>query len=136
MIIVDHSDAAKYAAVLKDVNAPIAERTDSLFCLRSFPDLEAIDALIDAFHIEQFSDLLRHEICYCLGQMNNSPEHAAKIQDFLGTVVEGNYPAIVTHEAVEALGNMNSENTLRLIEKYKDERSEISALVMETCSLA
>ena len=79
MIIVDHSDVAKYAAVLKDVNAPIAERTDSLFCLRSFPDLEAIDALIDAFHIEQFSDLLRHEICYCLGQMNNSPEHVAKI---------------------------------------------------------
>ena len=50
--------------------------------------------------------------------------------------MEGNYPAIVTHEAVEGLGNMNSENTLRLIEKYKDERSEISALVMETCSLA
>ena len=136
MIIVDHNDLQKYATVLKDVNAPIAERTDSLFCLRSFPGVDAIDVMIEAFHIQQFSDLLRHEICYCLGQMNNSPEHVAKIQNFLETVVEGNYPAIVTHEAIEALGNMNNENTIRLIEKYKDERSEISALVMETCGLA
>ena len=98
--------------------------------------MDAIDVMIEAFHIEQFSDLLRHEICYCLGQMNNSPEHAAKIQDFLALVVEGNYPAIVTHEAVEALGNMNSENTERLIEKYRNEHSEIADMVNETCEVA
>ena len=135
MIFVDHSDLGKYGAVLKDVNAPIAERTDSLFCLRSFPDLEAVDALIEAFHIEQHSDLLRHEICYCLGQMDNSPEHVAKITTFLEAIMEGGYPQIVVHEAVEALGNMSCENTVRMIEQYRNSGSEISAMVIETCEL-
>ena len=46
MIIVDHNDLDQYASVLKDTQAPIAERVDSLFCLRSFEQLEAVDALI------------------------------------------------------------------------------------------
>ena len=135
MIIVDHTDLNKYGAVLKDVSAPIAERVDSLFCLRSFQELAAVDALIDAFGIEQSSDLLRHEICYCLGQMDNSPEHVAKIQAFLEQIVEGDYPQIVVHEAVEALGNMGEENTVRLLERYRDSNSDISAMVVETCEL-
>lgn len=52
MIIVDHSDLDKYARVLQDVSAPIAERVDSLFCLRSFEELKAVDALVEAFAIE------------------------------------------------------------------------------------
>lgn len=67
MIIVDHNDLDKYASVLKNLEAPIAQRVDSLFCLRSFDELEAVDALIAAFAIEKHSDLLKHEICYCLG---------------------------------------------------------------------
>ena len=46
MIIVDTSDLNKYSQTLSDVKAPIAERVDSLFCLRSFEELEAVDALI------------------------------------------------------------------------------------------
>lgn len=60
----------------------------------------------------------------------------AKIQAFLETIVEGNYPQIVVHEAVEALGNMGEENTVRLIEQYRNNNSEISAMVIETCELA
>ena len=40
------------------------------------------------------------------------------------------------HEAVEALGNMSDENTVRLIEEYKDRNSDISEMVIETCELA
>ena len=92
MIIVDHNDLNKYAEVLKNVEAPITERVDSLFCLRSFEQIEAVDALIEAFRIERRSDLLLHEICYCLGQMDNSPAHVAKIIEFLEAVVEGDHP--------------------------------------------
>ena len=52
MIFVDHNDLDQYANVLKDTQAPIAKRVDSLFCLRSFDQLEAIDALVAAFDIE------------------------------------------------------------------------------------
>ena len=136
MIIVDHNDLDQYASVLKDTQAPIAERVDSLFCLRSFEQLEAVDALIEAFAIEQSSDLLRHEICYCLGQMDNTPEHVAKIQTFLEAIVEGDHAQIIVHEAVEALGNMSDENTVRLLERYRDQNTDISEMVLETCELA
>ena len=136
MIIVDHTDLEKYSGTLKDVNAPIAQRVDSLFCLRSFDDISAVDALVEAFGIEQHSDLLRHEICYCMGQMDKTPEHIQKIQAFLERVIESGDAQIVVHEAVEALGNLNSENTVRLIERYRDSNQDISAMVVETCELA
>jgi len=87
MIIVDHNDMQKYSQVLCDTAAPIEERVDCLFCLRSFEEIEAIDELIKAFEIEQTSELLKHEICYCLGQMTNSEAHNKKIQAFLETIV-------------------------------------------------
>jgi len=52
MILVDQEDINKYSRTLSDVNAPIAERVDSLFCIKAFEKIEAIDSLIDAFHIE------------------------------------------------------------------------------------
>jgi deoxyhypusine monooxygenase len=48
--------------------------------------------LIKAFHCEKKSELLMHEICYCLGQLNRSPEHVAKIRDFLEMLIAGDYP--------------------------------------------
>jgi hypothetical protein len=42
----------KYIEDICDVNLPIELRVDSLFCLRSFEQIEAIDGLIKAFHIE------------------------------------------------------------------------------------
>jgi len=67
MILVDSENMQQYVETLCDLNAPIAERVDSLFCLRSFKELEAVDGLIKAFHTEKKSELLMHEICYCLG---------------------------------------------------------------------
>ena len=58
MIIVDHDYMQKYSHVLCDTAAPIEERVDCLFCLRSFEEIEAIDELIKAFEIEKTSELL------------------------------------------------------------------------------
>ena len=52
MILVDQEDIGKYSTTLSDVKAPIAERVDSLFCLKAFEKIDAVDALIEAFHIE------------------------------------------------------------------------------------
>ena len=75
MIIVDHTDIQKYGDIICDIKAPIAERVDSLFCLRSFEDIAAVHTIIKGFGIEKESELLRHEMCYVLGQMDNSEEH-------------------------------------------------------------
>lgn len=79
MIIIDHAKVPEYAETLANIEKPIPDRTSALFCLRTVATLESIDALINAFYAEPKSDLLRHEICYCLGQMDKSPEHIEKI---------------------------------------------------------
>ncbi|TNV77032.1 hypothetical protein FGO68_gene13979 [Halteria grandinella] len=132
MIIIDHSKVPEYAQTLIDNTRRIPDRVNSLFCLRTVASIDAIDALIKAFYNEPTSDLLRHEICYCLGQMDKSPEHIAKIQAFFDKILLEDYPQIVLHEAVEALGNLNQDNTFKLLERFNQERDGI---LYETCFL-
>ena len=47
-------------------------------------------------------------------------------------IVEGDYAHIIVHEAVEALGNLNDANTLKLLEKYENNRKDIVEIVKET----
>lgn len=75
---------------------------------------------------------MKHEICYCLGQMNKSAEHTDKIQKFLEKLISEDHSKIILHEAVEALGNMDDENTLKLLKKFENEQSSI---LYETCYL-
>lgn len=132
MIFIDHDKVPEYAACLQDLKQPIAKRVSTLWCLRTVACLESIEALIKAFEIEQKSELLKHEICYCLGQMDKSPAHVEKIEKFLQRILDEDHPKIVLHEAVEALGNINSENTLLLLKRFENEPSEI---LYETCFL-
>lgn len=135
MIIVDTENITKYIDDLCNPECPIAERVDSLFCLRSFKELEAIDGLIKAFHTEKKSELLLHEICYCLGQMNDTEAHVAKIVPFLEMIISNeSYPQIVIHEAVEALANMDDYSNDALLARF--ENSEHSEMVKETVDLA
>ena len=122
MITVNLEDLQQYENVLSDTAAPMADRVDSLFCIKAFKQVEAIDAIVRSFHIEKKSELLRHEMCYTLGQMDKSEDHINKIQTFLEHVIDekNGYEEIVLHEAVEALGNLSNKNTLKLIEKYED----------------
>jgi len=79
MIIVDTENMNKYVESLCNLEAPIVERVDSLFCLTAFDEIDAVDGMIKAFNVEKKSELLMHEICYALGQMDKSPEHINKI---------------------------------------------------------
>ena len=133
MIMIDHAKADEYAAVLQDLSKPITDRVNSLFCLRTVGTIECVEALIKAFELEEKSDFLRHEICYCLGQMNKSPEHVKIILAFFERILQqGAYTKIVLHEAVEALGNVSEENNLRLLDRFADEKDGI---LYETCFL-
>ena len=67
MITVDKENLAQYEKTLSDVSAPISDRVDSLFCMKAFTEVEAVESIIRSFHCEKKSELLKHEICYCLG---------------------------------------------------------------------
>lgn len=67
MITVDLENLKQYEETLSNPENYMADRVDSLFCIKAFNELEAIDALIRAFHKEEKSQLLKHEMCYVLG---------------------------------------------------------------------
>lgn len=138
MKTVDFDELKEYEQVLSDPTANIADRVDSLFCIKAFQDTNAVDALIRSFHKEPKSELLKHEICYCLGQMNRSEQHVQIIQKFLEEVIDekNEYKEIVVHEAVEALGNLDHDNTMKLLEKYENTNHPDSKMLYETCFLA
>ncbi len=86
-MIVYHEKVAEYAATLQEIANPITDRISALFCLRTIASVESVEALIRAFDLEDKSDLIRHEICYCLGQMNKSPEHVQVILEFFERIL-------------------------------------------------
>lgn len=45
------------------------------------------------------------------------------------------YQEIVVHEAVEAMGNLNQENSISLLKRYEDE-NKTTTMLYETCFLA
>jgi deoxyhypusine monooxygenase len=65
-----------------------------------------------------------------------SDENKKEIESFLNKEVFDNpkkYNSIVLHEAAEALGNINSENNLILLERFLDYEDDI---IKETCEIA
>ncbi len=91
--------------------------------------------MLRCFEEEPTSDLLRHEICYCLGQMNTSKENVAIIEPFLKKIInDRTHSSIVIHEAVEALGNISEDNLKELLAQFDEEKDDI--IVKETCELA
>lgn len=122
--------------ILLDDNLEIKKRMSALFRLRTLATLESILALEEVLIKEKSSDLIRHEVCYCFGQMISCEENKKEIESFLNTEVFDNpkkYNSIVLHEAAEALGNINSDNNLFLLEKFLDYEDEI---IKETCEIA
>lgn len=91
--------------------------------------------MIRCFEEEPTSDLLRHEICYCLGQMNTKKENVDIIEPFLKKIIsERKHSSIVIHEAVEALGNISEDNLKDLLKQFDEDKDDI--IVKETCELA
>ena len=121
--------------ILNDKNN-IRIRMEILFQLRSFGNLESIKILEEALINEKTSDLLRHEVCYCLGQMTQNEENKNEIMNFLNKEVfadPNKYTPIVLHEAAEALGNIDFDNNRILLEKFRNSEHEI---IQETCEIA
>lgn len=90
----------------------IEDKYRAMFYFRNLNTKEAVDILAKGFR--ESSDLLRHEIAYVFGQMENELSVNALI-DVLEDQKEAD---IVRHEAAEALGNIGTEKALICLEKY------------------
>jgi deoxyhypusine monooxygenase len=93
-------DPAKVSAVgdiLKDVKKSLAERYRALFTLRNVGGQTAIDCIAACFQDE--SALLKHELAYCLGQMQDS----YAIPVLVSVLKDVNQEPMVRHEAGECV---------------------------------
>eukprot|EP00299_Pterocystis_sp_00344_P010520 c4715_g1_i2.p2 GENE.c4715_g1_i2~~c4715_g1_i2.p2 ORF type:complete len:288 (+),score=71.31 c4715_g1_i2:1-864(+) len=108
--------------------AEVVSRYREIFRLRNVAGDASVDALIQAFG-EHPSNLLRHEICYVLGQIRN-PRAISFLRDRLSDTSEN---GMVRHEAAEALGAIGDVSTLEILQEFeKDPVPEVA----QTCELA
>lgn len=113
--------------VLVDPGVDLTQRFRALFTLRNLGGAEAIDWISKAFSDE--SALLKHELAYCLGQMQDR----RAIPTLTDVLKDTQQEPMVRHEAGEALGAIGDSVVLDLLKEYsQDPVIEVA----ETCQLA
>lgn len=103
------------------------ERYGALFALRNNGGEEAVSAIIESLSAN--SALLKHEVAYVLGQLQNKRASEALSR----TLKDLKEHPMVRHEAAEALGSIADEECVLLLEEFaKDPES----LVSQSCEVA
>lgn len=124
---VSENDIIETSKKLHDVSRPLKDRFRALFTLKNIGTDKCIEEIAKGF--TDTSALLKHELAYCLGQMQN----VQAIPILVNVLEDDTQEVIVRHEAGEALGAIGSQDVLPLLEKYsKHSVPEIA----ETCQLA
>lgn len=117
----------KLRMTLCDEEARMFQRMRALFALRNIGGKPAVDSLANAF--ESSSALLKHEIAYVLGQMQD--DHA--IPHLISRLEDLQEDVMVRHEAAEALGAIGNNVAMSALEKFaKDDE----IVVAESCEVA
>ena len=112
---------------LCDEGEKMFQRMRALFALRNIGGNDSVEALAAAF--SSSSALLKHEIAYVMGQMQDStavPHLIDRLEDYEEDVM-------VRHEAAEALGAIGDRTALGVLERFKDDKDIV---VAESCEVA
>ncbi|CAK7346441.1 unnamed protein product [Dovyalis caffra] len=94
------SSVDELRGVLLDEKRGMYERYGALFALRNHGGDEAVSAIVDSLAAN--SALLKHEVAYVLGQLQNKVASAALCR----VLRDANEHPMVRHEAAEALGSI------------------------------
>ncbi|KAF7237147.1 Deoxyhypusine hydroxylase [Varanus komodoensis] len=113
--------------ILVDPKQTLTARFRALFTLRNLGGPEAIEWISQAFADD--SALLKHELAYCLGQMQD--ERATPV--LVDVLQDTRQEPMVRHEAGEALGAIGNPKVLDLLKRYSNDPV---IEVAETCQLA
>lgn len=89
----------KVSSLMLNTEKPLKERFRALFTLKNIGSDKCIVEIAKGF--KDASALLKHELAYCLGQMQN--EKAISV--LVDVLEDDKQESIVRHEAGEALGN-------------------------------
>ena len=110
-----------------DEDEKMFQRMRALFALRHIGGEESVDALAAAFG--SASALLKHEIAYVLGQMQD--DHA--VPHLIERLEDLDEDVMVRHEAAEALGAIGNRSAMTTLEKFVNDEEIV---VAESCEVA
>ena len=110
-----------------DEDEKMFQRMRALFALRNIGGEESVDALAAAFG--SASALLKHEIAYVLGQMQD--DHA--VPHLIEWLEDLDEDVMVRHEAAEALGAIGNRSAMTTLEKFVNDEEIV---VAESCEVA
>tara|TARA_B100000614_G_C14450481_1_gene454087 strand:- start:467 stop:946 length:480 start_codon:yes stop_codon:yes gene_type:complete len=103
------------------------QRMRALFALRNIGGVDAIEALAAAYSSK--SALLKHEVAYVMGQMQDP----AAVPYLINRLEDHDEDLMVRHEAAEALGAIGDRTALATLEKFVDDPEPV---VAESCEVA
>lgn len=123
----EENDIAKLQALLTDASLSLFERYRAMFKLRNLGNTNeaAIKALEAGF--ADASPVLRHEIAYVMGQIQNP----ASIPALKRVLAQSQEHSMVRHEAAEALGSIGDYEGV--LNGYKE---DADVIVRESCAVA
>ena len=113
--------------VLTNEDERMFARMRALFALRNIGGDDAVHALSCGF--SSSSALLKHEIAYVLGQMQNP----SALPCLLERLEDLDEDLMVRHEAAEALGAIGDRRAIEILEKFVDDDEPV---ISESCEVA
>ena len=123
----DGGKVSEWRKVICDEDERMFQRMRALFALRNEGGPEAIDALDAAYSSK--SALLKHEIAYVMGQMQDSYAVPCLIE----RLSDHDEDLMVRHEAAEALGAIGDRAAIDTLMNYRDDPEPV---ISESCEVA
>ena len=122
--------------ILMDDDGDMYERYGAMFALRnaSYASAATADACADVLGrvlATSASALLKHEVCYVLGQLQSASEGARA--SLVRCLEDASEHPMVRHEAAEALGSIAHPSTKGYLETYANDPEPI---VAQSCEVA
>ena len=121
------SSVPSLRSTICDEGERMFQRMRALFALRNIGGVDAIEALAAAYSSK--SALLKHEIAYVMGQMQDP----AAVPHLINRLEDRGEDLMVRHEAAEALGAIGDRTALATLEKFVDDPEPV---VAESCEVA
>ena len=116
---------------LADESASLWDRYGAMFALRNRDDPSEVAKALGSVLATSDSALLKHEVCYVLGQIQEKGNDARAA--LRATLENAREHPMVRHEAAEAIGSIAAEDTEALLLKFRDDQDRI---VAESCEVA
>jgi deoxyhypusine monooxygenase len=123
----EDSNVARLSNILSNENEKMFQRMRALFALRNIGGHDSVDALTNAFNSK--SALLKHEIAYVLGQMQDP--HA--VPSLIDRLADQSEDVMVRHEAAEALGAIGDMIAIDTLRQFQEDPEIV---VAESCEVA